>query len=291
MKIATIFVRYGDRQYSDSLKRIEDRFLLWGWTPSFRILVDNAWQVAPTEKWGDWRLIAGDNAGREFSGWQKAINQFRSELETVDAIQFATSAFEQPFAGYLDYYNKDLLSLAPRSAMIGHIDAYPEPIRAFQTVSRAWIRTSCFFLPASHVLKYGVWTAQDKQQFFSGDWRLPFKSSAPLDRRYQQFLIDWITGEGVGGGVWHSRFPLNADNLLAFEDKAMTIINEHLLSICARGAGLSFLDVGWMEFQRLAGASKLPRFGRSIDLQIRKRNSLYFESAQPTVLDRILTLI
>ena len=97
-----------------------------------------------------------------------------------------------------------------------------------------WVRTSFFFLRPATVLRLGSFVSIPRSfapVLFSGDPAQPFCKEAPLSARLQQYVTNWLTGEGTGQGVvWHSRFDLNAENLPLFENKILAILNENLLT-------------------------------------------------------------
>ena len=75
-------------------------------------------------------------------------------------------------------------------------------------------------------------STNDRERWFSGDPSQPFRSDAPLSPTYQRLIIDWLIGKDIGQGVtWHSRVRLDDRNLPEFEQKALSILNEHLFSL------------------------------------------------------------
>ena len=63
-------------------------------------------------------------------------------------------------------------------------------------------------------------------------------------------LIDWLLGRDIGQGVtWHRTLTLDAEGLNMFEQKALAIVNEHLLSVRLRAAGCRTVDVTWLSAQ------------------------------------------
>ena len=46
--------------------------------------------------------------------------------------------------------------------------------------------------------------------------------------------------------TWHSRISLDEASLHLFEQKAMAILNEHLLGVRLRAAGCRTIDVTWL---------------------------------------------
>jgi hypothetical protein len=131
---------------------------------------------------------------------------------------------------------------------LGHIDCYNEPVEILGFYTQHWIRSCFFFLPPTEVRLLGSFvTVQDGARFFSGNPDAPFRPDAPLSSQYQGYIIDWLTGRDIGQGVaWHSRIPLTAETLPAFEQKALAIMNEQLLGVRLRAMGCRLIDVTWL---------------------------------------------
>ena len=115
-------------------------------------------------------------------------------------------------------------------------------------MSQHWIRTSCFFLPPRELcILQSVRSAGGRDRWFSGDPAQPFRDDAPLSSGYRRLIVDWLTGGDIGQGVtWHSAIALDAGRLALFEQKALAILNEHLLAIRLRAAGCRLVDVTWL---------------------------------------------
>jgi hypothetical protein len=98
---------------------------------------------------------------------------------------------------------------------------------------------SCLFLPVAEVKVLGTFvSARHRAPWFSGRADDPFGPDSPIDDTYRQYVKDWLLGEDIGQGVaWHRRLTLDEANLDMFEQKARTIVNEHLLGIRLRAAG------------------------------------------------------
>ena len=93
-----------------------------------------------------------------------------------------------------------------------------------------------------------------RDRWFSGDPERPFRDDAPLSAGYQRLIIDWLTGGDIGqGATWHSAMALDARRLAYFEQKALTILNEHLLAIRLRASGCRLVDVTWL-WSRVGGS-------------------------------------
>jgi hypothetical protein len=250
MKILTLLARFGTERYAGAETRLCDLFRTQ--LPHVRhdlVVIDNALPRGVVEDRAGVRIVGGDNRSWEFSAWNLGVELAGRSLRQYDLVHFATSAFDQLYAAYLTRFTPaTLAAVAGRPMCLGHIDCYNHPIRVLAFRSQHWVRTSFFFLPPAEVELLGsVVSLADRDALFSHDPDRPFLDDAPLSRRYRAYIVDWLTGRDLGQGVtWHSSFALDESRLPLFEQKAITILNEHLLSIRLRAAGCRLVDVTWL---------------------------------------------
>lgn len=251
LRIATLLVGHQPDVYMDALEKI-DRFFEIQLANTIRttIVIDNSLpRTSQSILPGGAMLIGGDNSFREFSAWDRGLAQLDRMRESPDLVHLVTSAFDSLYTGYLARFDERLLKAASANdAAVGHVDFYDDPIEITASKSQHWMRTSFFFLPRSAVpaLRSMV-SFEDSEALFSDDPTAPFRKNAPVSRRFQKYIVSWLTGDGTGQGVtWHSRFDLTNETLLLFRHKALAIINEHLLSVRLREAGHPMVDVGWL---------------------------------------------
>jgi hypothetical protein len=123
----------------------------------------------------------------------------------------------------------------------------------------------------------------DGRSIFSGDANAPFRADAPLDQQYRDYIVQWLTGAGVGQDVtWHSTFDLTPDTIAAFEQKARAILNEQLLSCRLQALGCRLVDVTWLSAMlRVHQPGEVP-WSASWRAQLanRDRDALILEPAQ-----------
>ena len=250
VRLLTIMLRYGTQAYPRAeaqLTELLDRTL--SEVQGDLVIVDNALPSDFQEASRRRTLIGGDNRFREFSGFDRALGYVGRHLGRYDLVHFVTDAFYTLYVDYLERFNTRLLRfIAGRAACVGHIDCYNDPIEIFGVRSQHWIRTCFFFMSPGDVSALGSFVSiKDPARFFSGDPSAPFRTDAPLSPRYQEYLIDWITGQQIGQGVeWHSGFALSAETLASFEQKATAILNEHALALRMRALGCRLVDVTWL---------------------------------------------
>ena len=250
MRVLSIFVRHGTVRYPGAEAALADLFRRQ--LPDVDrdvVIVDTALTPGDVRSTREGTVIGGDNSAREFSGFDAGLAHVGDNLRQYDFINLATSAFRELYRGYLERFQPAVLATAAgRPVYLGHIDCYNEPIQINGSTSQHWIRTSCVFLPPALVSSLGTLVSTGgRERWFSGDPSRPFRADAPLSANFQELIIDWLTGKDIGQGVtWHSRMSLDDRDLAAFEQKALSILNEHLLSLRVRAAGSSTIDVTWL---------------------------------------------
>jgi len=194
-------------------------------------------------------LIGGDNRAREFSAFDRALEFVGADIWSYDLVHFATSAFNTLYVAYLDRFEAGVLSaVTGRGVCVGHIDCYNDPVDVLTFRSQHWMRSCFLFLPPAEVKALGRLTSiVDGSRLFSGNPDEPFRDTAPVSRNYRDYVTTWLTGGDIGQGVeWHSTFRLTRETLPAFEQKAISIFNEHLLAIRLRALGCRLIDVTWL---------------------------------------------
>ena len=250
MRVLTIFTRFGTEKYPTAERELADLFdTQMADVDRDVVVVDTALAAGHVEQSERRILLGSDNVSWEFSAVDTALAFIGSRLWAYDIINIATSAFRQLHVGYLPRFRPSILEAAARRVVcLGHIDCYNEPIGVLDFASQHWMRTSCFFLPPTELGILGtVQSAGSRERWFSGDPSRPFREDAPLSTNFQRLIIEWLTGRDIGQGViWHSGITLDADRLTFFEQKALTILNEHLLSARLRAAGCRLIDVTWL---------------------------------------------
>ena len=251
MRVVTLLARHGTDKYGDALPDI--RALFAQQMPEFGhdvVVIDNALGGDHEERLGPGvTLVSGDNAAWEFSAWDRGIAHLGPRLDEYDWVHLATSAFRQLYTRYLDRFDADMLGLlAGRAAAVGHIDHFNEPVAFAGRSLQSWLRSSFVLLPPAEVRLLGPQnTVADRGRLFYGDPAAPFRGDAPLSAAYRQNILGWLTGEGTGQGTeWHSRFALSEQTLRFFEDKAVAVLNEGMLTSRLRAQGCATVDATWL---------------------------------------------
>lgn len=247
INILCLYLRYGSVDYPESLnilidwyreKQKETDVSLTVWIIDNKIEGDYDGVDLQT----GFRLIAGDNRQREFSGFQKILEKYRDEIDSYDLVHFVTSAFNQLFTGYLDYFKlSHLYPVLHRPVCLGHIDMYDEPIKIMGKSSQSWIRTCFFFvspLTISSLPEFNI--IKECNEIFDEDGN--FFKDGIIDDKYKSYLTRWLTGDKIQGVAWHNTI----ENKYMFEEKSLAIINEHLLSINLRKNSIQIIDFHWL---------------------------------------------
>lgn len=251
MRILTIFVRYGTASYSDSFENLQSYYLrnFSGISPDY-IIVDNELPV-------DYRsqvnstlcIIGGSNKFWEFSAFDEAVSYVGMKILNYDVVHMVTSAFGELYTDYIDKISiNTLLKINARSYVLGHIDHYNEEVYMLDNPFQCWIRSCFFFIRPTDLLLLGKFVSIEKSDYiYSQDFRAPFSNPSVLSDNYQAYILSWLTSDGTGQGVqWHSKFELSEETLSFFKAKSLTILQEHMLSIRFKQAGINLVDATWI---------------------------------------------
>jgi hypothetical protein len=246
----TVFVRAGTTTYPDAERRLDDRFARQ--LPGLQrdvLIVDNLLPPGVHERSDRRVVIGGDNSVWEFSALDVAVAYAGANLVQYDVVNVVTSAFEQLYTAYLDRFRPEIVAaIQGRQVCLGHIDCYNSAVSILSFRSQHWLRSCFLMLPVTELLVLGSFvSARARAPWFSGRPEDPFAVDAPLCATYRNYLLDWLLGRDIGQGVkWHRALSLDEAGLEMFEQKALAILNEHLLSVRLRAAGCRLIDVTWL---------------------------------------------
>ena len=248
MNILCLFVRYGTTAYPDALAKLDAWYERNGLQSQRTLwIIDNQLppETPPQLLAPGVELRAGDNSCGEFSAWQRALGEARNAQVKCDLVHFVTSAFNVLFTSYLDFFHPKMIGyVAARNVCLGHIDRYDAPVKLEGTTLRNWIRTCFFFLSAESALALEPWAAfRDPARFFATPTTCKFKTNAPLSSGYRNRITAWLSGENMGGHVWHSAIrPGQGGQTARFQQKTLAILNEHRLAVTLRQRGIPLAD-------------------------------------------------
>ncbi len=250
MRVLTLLVRTGTAKYPKAESEIDAIFARQ--MPEVErtvIVADNALPPGVVESSGHRTVIGGDNSVSEFTAFDRALGHAGAGIWSYDLVHVVTEAFNTLYVDYLERFTTPLLSaIAGRPVCCGHIDCFNEPVEAVGFPMQHWIRSCFFFVTPGELKALGsLVSVRDRSRLFSGDPAAPFRRDAPVSLTYQRYITDWLTGADLGQGVkWHSSFTLGADTLPTFERKALSIVNEQLLSARLQALACNVVDVTWL---------------------------------------------
>jgi len=247
INILCLFLQYGPNDYPQSLEKLHKWYQKQEENADFSVtvwIIDN--KITKDYDGIDLetghRLISGDNAQSEFSGFQKILNKYQETIKTFDIIHFVTSAYDQLYTGYLDHFSTaHLYPILHRPLCLGHIDTYDEPILIDGNKSQSWIRTCFFFLSPQ-----SLYSINQLNHFKSTQGILDISGeyieNEIIDKNYIGNLRRWLGGQIIQGVAWHGTIT-NHDDL---KRKTLAILNEHMLSLQFRKQGIDLIDYYWL---------------------------------------------
>jgi len=262
LAVLTIFVRAGTETYAAAEARLDALYARQ--LPGIRrdvLVVDNQLPKGVAETAPGREVIGGDNAAWEFSAVDVAVAHLGASIWKYDLVNIVTSAFEQLYVAYLERVQPEVLeAIAAAPVCLGHIDCYNDPVWVGPYRSQHWLRSCFLVLPPTELKVLGTFVSvRGRRPWFSGRADDPFGPDSPIDATYQKYVKDWLLGEDIGQGVvWHRKLTLDDAGLDMFEQKARTILNEHLLGVRLRAAGCRLIDVTWLSAELARG--RVPDF-------------------------------
>jgi len=254
LRVLSLFIRYGDADYRGSYQALMAFYAGLPGVEVDPVLIDTALPVG-VEAWLGRRglMVAGDNQRREFSGWDGVLERFHERLAEYDLVHLVTSAFQNEYNGFYPLVCREMLDYVRDTpqVMLAHVDAYPERVRLCGRGFQTWGCSKFLFARPQDLLELGSITGPfDAEDFFTAHGDAPFREGAPLSDNYARFLLGWLTGDGLPHGKWHSVFAYSDENVAKFRAKALSILDEHSLSMRIRESGVRIVDYTWWHANR-----------------------------------------
>ncbi len=242
--LAVLFVRHDTRNYPgafDAIKAQADRI---GWCRKTYCIVDNKNEGDYVEEIADGVFVTGGNdASREFSGWQRGVERRRERGVSPAVFLFLTDAVLRPGPSFLPAYGtRSLLKALLLRSAVGRIDTHGFKGTLLGREVTDWLCTGCFFMPRRLVERLGGLVTVDEKTMdlfmareFTGE---VFRKDAPISGNYREFIVDWLTRRrrpplAVCGAGWNE-----------FRGKVRAMFNEALLSVRIRDAGYRLRGYG-----------------------------------------------
>jgi len=254
MRMLSLFLRYGDNDYYGAINRL---CLLYQNIDGLEydvLLIDNSLSTDIQVNIGpNIVMVGGDNTRREFSGWHSVLKRFPYLMDGYDLVNIVTSAFENEYSGFYQHINSNTFEYAVKNenVVLAHIDAYPDSVRLYGRSFQTWGCSKFILTVPERINKLDTFVGDfSGEDFFSCNTDEPFKKEAPLSENYRAHLLNWVTGSGLPHGQWHSVFELSNENIKRFFSKAMSIIDEHSLSMRFRETGARIIDFTWLHSKK-----------------------------------------
>ncbi|HEY8269668.1 MAG TPA: hypothetical protein VIG33_02180 [Pseudobdellovibrionaceae bacterium] len=250
-----LYIQFGDSKQKEGLARIE-KFHRKNFNKfNMRVLiVDNKYDRKNIfiEYTNDIVKIAGDNENREFSAYDLAVRSAKHlfNVHEEDVVIIANDTFFTHYGDeYLEKFNKKRIrACIKENAILGHIDKFPKDVTLFDLSFQEWIRTSFFLTKFSVLNKIGPLAIPwNDQLLFSGVTKPFFSPQAALSENYKKYLSYWLFDfENLVSDFpyeWHSKKPLNEQNVGEFRGKVRSILAEHYFSARAQRLGIPLLSL------------------------------------------------
>jgi len=282
IRILSLFVRYGDKDYEGAYEALTEFYMSVGDVCVTSVLIDNALEPGlSTDLDNTSHLISGDNSRREFSGWDAALSAFAERMQEFDLVHLVTSAFQNEYNGFYPLIDHEMLEYVAQTkrVMLAHVDAYPEKVKLYGRSFQTWACSKFLFSRPENIFGLGMLVGPfSESDLFSADASACFLPDAPLSVNYQSYLVDWLTGDGLPHGKWHSTFEYSKETSGKFRSKALSILDEHNLSMRIRESGVQIVDFTWWHANRRALASEGKVIPPEI-IQVQERNLFLFGNA------------
>ncbi len=279
LRILSFFIRYGDTDYKGAYEALMAFYEGIQDIDVESVLIDTALDSEEQTRLENQALLmAGNNSRREFSGWESALDHYRDRLPSFDLLHLVTSAFQNEYNGFYPLVCREMLEYVQETphVMLAHIDAFPERVRLFGRSFQTWGCSKFLFARPTDVIALGCLVAPFMEDdFFPDNNSAPFRIDAPLSKNYADYLINWLTGDGLPHGKWHSVFRYSDENTAKFRSKALSILDEHNLSMRIREAGIQLVDYTWWHANREHLADRIPPDELT---QVKERNQYLFGS-------------
>ncbi|PWU14010.1 MAG: hypothetical protein C5B49_13905 [Bdellovibrio sp.] len=225
------------------------------------VLIQNA--DVPLQADRPFRVMAGDNRDREFSGWQKALDELvkiPGLIQEDTVICFANDTF-------IDHYGDTYLSWFDQSGVrealcqgkaVGYVDRSLKPVSLFGLTTDRWLRTSLFFIRWAElkaalplrlpVAESEIFSCEGESLFLDRGGADGTDLASPhLSPNLRASLDRWLWAGPVVAGefdrVWHSAERLSDESRPRLQQKAKCILIERLLSARLLQAGVELQNV------------------------------------------------
>lgn len=260
LRVCVVHLGWG-KQASASRDRLRSVLSTWSAIHDVRfIAVDNRKCSGSPTTIGRWTVVPGDNSAREFTGWQAGVAHARQQGST-DVWMFVNDRWDaygavSPFLA--DPHLPDVIHSI--GGLCGHVDRFPISTNVLGHSTSAWVTTNVFLLANAAYERLGSLVSVDNESL-STVLAADFHSNAGpqwdysrIDKAFAAAIEDWLTGQRRHlDSAWYRAAPLNQENWPEFRAKALSILNEHLLTARSLQVAVPVLPI--------ETAAQLARFG------------------------------
>ncbi len=221
----------------------------------------------------DVTVIAGSNEEAEFSAYEEGRQAVARQAGPAPDVWLIVNDRLPAYAlRQLRSINKDLLYLTSKLQMApGHIYPLVRPITVWQHRFSCFMSSYWLLLPARALDGLGSLTSVTMEEYarhvpadFPGYW--------PLSEWLGPELGDFIGAYLTEPGLWSRSEPLNAASWPRLRFKALSIINEHLLSARLVELGLALMP--WHQARAMSQLDPTTAFSQSLVQIYRDRPEL-----------------
>jgi hypothetical protein len=224
MKISVVYLQYDRNKYPYSFQYITGYLNKIDAEISY-VVVDNFNCNKSIEKFGNVRVMGGDNTNWEFSGWQKGFEYTRNNIDS-DLIIFCNDSLCSYSHRMLEveYLEKMLLSAVERKLFIGKVDRVAKVDFDFMNYNlNEWICSNIF---AAAPCAFDDVAIDNSIMFdidlIAGDVD-GFLANDSIGINLRKHIYNWLSY------YWHGNFNVRS-NIELFKNKTKAILNEMLLT-------------------------------------------------------------
>ena len=191
---------------------------------------------------------SGDNAWREFSGWDRGLAWLDSAypIRPESVVVLANDTLHRAhWSEYLEGIEPARVREAvARGGLLGRIDAYPRPIEVFGLRVQRWVCSAFVLTTGASVDRLRPFALPFRdEEIFAADVRGLFRRPSPLSENYRSYLRSWLLGDaGELESRWHAAGPPSSTQLDALRGKVRAILCEHHLGARAAALGMPLID-------------------------------------------------
>jgi hypothetical protein len=207
--------------------------------PVHLTIVDNAGGAEPlrtaASAFAQVRVIGGDNAVHEFTGWDAGLRLARQGSAGLFVLSNDTINTHHRWPGPRAGYWVGRLARQPLEApfVFGDVMCHEHGVQSPWGVHQRWVSTYVFALSRPLLERLGTVTPEPQwlQALFLDAYRQGcglFGDGVPQD--YAAAIEGWLMSDRPGGRKWYKAAPLTAENFDALRRKAMCIVAEHMLA-------------------------------------------------------------